>query len=87
MQEAEGKKKARLSQVYKSESGCLVLLQKLSSKMQYSMVLESRTVCPSEIANNPQSAVSECSYVLQCLVNKELEVARLRRHRTSAVQI
>ena len=83
VQEAEGKKKARLSQIHRFESECLVLLQKLSSKMhercplQHSVVLEFSYVS-SEIANSPQSAVSELSYLLQYLVNKEVEVTRLR---------
>ena len=52
VQEAEGKKKARLSQIHRFESECLVLLQKLSSKMlercplQHSVVLESRMSHP-----------------------------------------
>ena len=56
------------------------MLQNLSSKMlkrcplQYSVVLKSRISRHLKyMANSPQSAVSECSYLLQHLITKKLK--------------
>ena len=55
------------------------MLQKLSSKMlercplQYSVVWKSCMAHPKYMANSPQLAVFECSYLLQHLITKKLK--------------
>ena len=77
VQEAEGKKEARLSQVHKFENERLVLLQKLLPALPTAVFSGfGISYISSDISHSPQSAVSEFSYLLQYLVNKEVDLVR-----------